>query len=175
MNPASSSSWNLARSSSVKPAVRLGILEVYLLVCHVQVSADDDGLPCVELLEVCAEVVLPRHAVVQSAQLVLRVGGVDRHEEELVHLQCDDAPLVVMLVDAQSVGHVERGVAGEDGCPGVSLLLGIVPVGRVSVEREVQLSLLHLGLLQAEEVGVQCQEGVSEAFVATGTQPVDVP
>ena len=52
-------------------AVGLGILEVYLLVGHIHVATDDDGLVGVEAEQIVLEVALPLHAVVQTAQLVL--------------------------------------------------------------------------------------------------------
>ena len=56
-------------------AVGLGILQVYFLVCYVQVAAQDDWLLGIKLLDVVEEIVLPLHAVVESAQSVLRVGS----------------------------------------------------------------------------------------------------
>ena len=55
-------------------AVGLRILQVYLLVRHVQVAAYQHGLLCVKFQEVPAEGILPRHPVVQALQSVLRVG-----------------------------------------------------------------------------------------------------
>jgi hypothetical protein len=40
---------------------------------------------------------------------------------------------------------------------------------------QVELSLLHLGLLQAEEVGVELSEDGAEAFALAGAQAVYVP
>ena len=45
---------------------------------------------------------------------------------------------------------------------------GVVPVGGVAVKLQVQLAFLHLGLLQAEKVGVEPSESFDEALVFTG-------
>ena len=52
-------------------AIALGILEVYFLMGHVHVAADNDGLLLVEGKEIVAEVVVPCHAIVESPQFVL--------------------------------------------------------------------------------------------------------
>ena len=156
-------------------AVGLGVLDVNLLMGHVEVAAVDDGLLAVKALQVVAHGVFPCHPVVEALQPVLGVGGIAAYEEELGHLERDDAAFVVVLVDADAVGHVERLVAGEDGCSGIAFLVGGVPVALVAFELEVELSGLHLCLLQAEEVGVELAEDVAEAFALTGAEAVDVP
>ena len=155
--------------------VGLGILQVYLLVGHIQVAAQDDGLLGIQCHQVGTEVVLPLHAVVQSLQPVLRIGSVAGDQIEVVRLQRDDAAFVVVLVDADSVCNAQRLMLGEYGRTRIALLVGIVPVRLVAVEREVQLSLLHLCLLQTEKVSVHLLEDVAEPFPFTGSQPVDVP
>ena len=82
---------------------------------------------------------------------------------------------MVVLVDAYAIGDAQRLVAGVDGCAGVALLVGIVPEGVVAVKLEVELAGLHLGLLQAEEVGVQLAEDIFKALAHTGTQAIDIP
>ena len=156
-------------------AVGLGVLQVYFLMGHVHVAADDDRLFGIELLQVVLEIVFPMHAVVEAAEAVLGVGRIDVDEVEVGHLERDDAPFVVVLIDADAVGNRQRLMAGEDGCSGVAFLVGGVPVALVAIELEVELSGLHLRFLQAEEVGIQLAEGVAEAFSLAGAQPVDVP
>ena len=104
---------------------------------YIEVATDDDGLPAVELLEVAEEVVLPLHAVVETAQTVLAVRGIDGDEVEVRHLQRDDASFVVVLVDADAVGDGEGFVAREDGCAAIAFLVGVVPIGTVAREGEV--------------------------------------
>ena len=52
-----------------------GVLQVDLLVGHVQIAAEDHRLFPIQLREVGAEVVLPLHAVVDALEAVLGVGG----------------------------------------------------------------------------------------------------
>ena len=51
--------------------VGLGILDVDLLVSHIQVATKDDGFLCIKSLQIAPEVVLPRHTVVETLQAVL--------------------------------------------------------------------------------------------------------
>ena len=80
-----------------------------------------------------------------------------------------------MLLDAHAVAHTQWLVAAVDGSTRVAFLLGIVPVGTVALKFKVQLTSLHLGLLQAEEIGVQFLENVAEPLAHYGPQAVHVP
>jgi len=156
-------------------AVGLRVLDVYLLVRHVQVAAEDDRLLRVKLLEIFAEVILPRHSVVQTLQAVLRVGRIAAHQEEVSHLQRDDTPLVVVRVYADAIAHVQRLMTGEDGRARIAFLLGRVPIRLIAFKLNVELAGLHLRLLKAEEIGIQLTENISEAFALAGAQAVHIP
>ena len=93
----------------------------------------------------------------------------------MVVLQRDDAPLAVVFRNADAIGHAEWLVLREDSCAAIPFLLGIVPIALIAVESDVQLTLLHLGLLQAEEVGVQRLEDFAEALTVAGPQPIHIP
>ena len=80
-----------------------------------------------------------------------------------------------MLVDADAVGDVQGQVPAVDGRSGVALFVGRVPIGGVAGELQVQLARLHLGLLQAEEIGVQVYENVRKPFAGHGPQAIDIP
>ena len=155
--------------------VGLGVLQVHFLMGHVHVAADDDGFLLVEPTQISLEVGFPLHAVVQAPQSVLRIGRIDGDEIERGHFERDDAPLVVVLVDADAVADAQRLMAREDGRAAVALLVGVVPIGTVALEVEVELPLLHLGFLQTEEVGIQLFEHIAEAFAHAGSQAVDIP
>ena len=51
--------------------VCLGVLDVDLLVSHIQVATEDHRLLRIESLQIAPEVVLPRHTVVETLQAVL--------------------------------------------------------------------------------------------------------
>ena len=156
-------------------AVCLRVFQVDFLMGHVEVAAYDDGFLGLQLLEELQKVVLPLHAVVEPPQTVLRVGGIAGDEIEVVEFECDDAPLVVVDVDAHAVGDAQGVDAGEDGCSGVSFFLGIVPIAFIALEGDVCLSGLEFCFLQAEAVGIECAETFFKAFFAAGTQAVDIP
>ena len=155
--------------------VGLRILDVYLLVGHVQIAAEDDGLLLIQAFQVIAKVSLPRHAVVQTLQTVLRIGGIATHQEEVFHLQRHHPTLVIVHLDADAVGHTLRLMLREDGCATVAFLLGIVPIALIALESQIQLSLLHLRLLQTEEVGIKRLEYLTETLALAGSQTVHVP
>lgn len=77
--------------------VPLGVLQVNLLVRHVEVSAQHHGLLHVELAQVIAEVLVPGFAVVQPHEASARVWYVRRHQVEVGELCGDDAALFVVL------------------------------------------------------------------------------
>ena len=66
-------------------------------------------------------------------------------------------------------------MAGIDGRPGIAFFLGIIPIGLIAQEFQVDLARLQFGLLQAEEIGVELREHIGEAFAGYGPQAVDVP
>ena len=82
---------------------------------HVQVTAEDDGLLRVELLQIVTESILPRHTVFEALQTVLRVRRVAADKIEVLHLQRDHTTLVVVQIDADAVADADRLVLREDG------------------------------------------------------------
>ena len=71
-------------------AVGLGILQINLLVGHVQVAAVDYGL-----------------AVSQPGQLPLGIGHIDRYDEIILIFCRNHAPLAVVLLHADAAGHFQ--------------------------------------------------------------------
>ena len=82
---------------------------------------------------------------------------------------------MVMLVNPYPVSHIYRLVSGEYRRSGISLLLGIVPIRPVARKLQIDLSLLQLRLLQAEEVGIKLHEYIREPLAAHGPQAVNIP
>ena len=154
-------------------AVGGGILNVDLLMRDIQVAAKDDRLR--ETAEIGAHVILPAHAIVQAFEAVLRVRDIGAHEEQIRIFQGDHAPLVVMFVDADAIAHGQRIMFRIDRSAGVPLLVGIVPIGLIPEELQVDLAGLQLGLLQTEEIGIQVRKHVREPFPRHGPQAVYVP
>ena len=63
--------------------VTFGILEVNLLMCHIEVSTH-------------------YHWLIKTLETILTVRHIHVHEIELIHLKRDDAPLMIMLVNADA-------------------------------------------------------------------------
>ena len=156
-------------------AVGLGVLEVDLAVSDVEVAAEDHGLGLLQLLEIRQKSVLPCHAVIQTAKLILRVRRIAGHGKEIREFRCDHPSLVVMLLDADTVTDRKRLLLGEHRRARISLLFGVVPVGVIPLGREVDLPLLKLCLLQTENVRVDLFEKVLKPLCHAGSQTVDVP
>ena len=143
---------------------------------YVQVAAVDHRLGFVQRHEVVPQVVLPAHAVVDPLQFVLGVGSVAAHQIERLILQGDEPPLVVMLVDVHTVGGVNGGVGSKDGGAGIALLLGGAPeLQNTLSQRDVRLSPLHFGLLEAEKVRPLGLIKFGKPLFHTGPQAVYVP
>ena len=155
--------------------VRLGVLEVDFFMGHVEVAADDDRLVPVQFQQVLAEVVFPFHAVRQAGQFALGIGCIAGHEVVFREFQGDQAPFVVVLVDAHTVADGQGRQAGEDGRAAVAFAVGIVPVLFIARQVQVYLAGLELRFLQAEDVGVEGLERIHEAFLHDSPQAVDVP
>ena len=155
--------------------VGFGIFQVNLLVCHVEVATHYHRFLLVESLDICEEIVFPSHSVVKTLESVLRIRHIHAHEIELLHLQCDDTSLVVVLVDTYTICHAQRIMACIYSRTRVAFLVGIVPIRCIALKFEVELSSLHLCLLQAEKVSVELFEYVAEPFSYASSQSVYIP
>ena len=155
--------------------VCLRVFEVDFFVSHVHVTTDDDGFLAIEFKKIVAEGILPSHSVVESAESVLTVWGIDADEIVVFHLESDDAPFVVVFFEAEAVGYIDGGMSGEDGSSRVAFLLGVVPIGGLAWEFQVELSGLHLCFLKAEEVGIQFGKSFGKVLPYHCSEAVDVP
>ena len=164
----------LVGEAGVHP-VGLGVLQVDLLMGHVQVAAVDHRLLGVQLRQVGADVVLPLHTVVQTGQLVLGVGGVAADQIEVLKFRGDDPALVAVDIAAEIIGHGQGRAAGEHGGAGIARLVGAVPEPLVALQLEGRLLGTHLRLLQADDVRIRQRAEVQKALVQAGPQAVDVP
>ena len=162
-------------SKSRIATVALRVLQVYLLMSHIEIAADDYSFFFFFLFYKIEKIVFLVHTIVETLEFVLGIGNIDVDEEEVIHLKCNDTPLVVVLVNADTIIDVERSVSGESSRSGISLFIGIVPERLISFKVQVKLSCLHLGFLNAEEIGVELTEDVAEAFSFTGPEAVYVP
>jgi hypothetical protein len=144
-------------------------------VGHVAVATEENWLLGIEILEIVTEIILPGHTIVQTLQPVLRVGSVTANEIEIIHLEGYHAALVVVLIDTDAVAYAQGLMLSEDSCAAVAFLVGIVPITVIALIGKVELSLLHLCLLQTEEVGIQLLEDITEALTLACAQTVYIP
>ena len=141
-------------------AVGLRVLEVNLLMRHIKVAAQNYGFLLVQILYVGKEVVLPCHAVVESAQAVLRVGRVARNEIEALHLERNDTSLVAVLVDADAEGYVHRLFFCKNRRTRVSFLVRVIPVFVITRQIHLNLIRLQLTLLNAENIRIHLMKNI---------------
>ena len=130
----------------------------------VHVPADYHRLLRVKPYEIIPERVLPAHAVVDALQAVLRVRCVNADKVEVIVFQRDDAPLGVMLRQAEIIADGERRVLCEYRGAGIALALGVAPIALIAGEVKLDLSCLKLCLLKAEKVCVEAPENVLKTF-----------
>ena len=155
--------------------VRVRVFEVDLLVGNVHVAADNHAFALGQAADIGPEGIFPLHAVIQPFEAVLGIGRIDIHQIEIRHLECQHSPFVVVFLNPDAAGYRKRRMAGIDGRPGIAFFLGIIPIGLIAQEFQVDLTRLQFGLLQAEEIGVELREHIGEAFAGYGPQAVDVP
>ena len=155
--------------------VGLGILDINLFMSHIQVTTKDNGFLLIETLEIGTEGIFPRHAIIETFQAILRIRCVTADEVEIRHFKRDDTAFVVVLIDTDTIGHIERLVAGKDGGTRIAFLIGIVPIRLIALKGQIKLSFLHLRLLEAEEVGIQLTENLTESFTLASAKSIDIP
>ena len=156
-------------------AVGLGVLDVDFLVGDVQIAAEDHRLLGVQPQEIIAESVFPLHPVVQALEPVLAVGGVAVDQVKAGVLEGDHTPLLIVLFRPHPQLDRQRGRLTVAGSAGVALFIGRVGVLGVALGVEIRLAGLHLGFLEAEDVGVQRREALGETVGQAGPQAVDIP
>ena len=82
---------------------------------------------------------------------------------------------MVVFLNAQASGNGNGLFLSEYNGAGVTLLLGIIPVIVITLVGPVNLALLQLGFLQADDVGIDRIEKVHEALLHAGPQTIYIP
>ena len=141
----------------------------------IEITADDNRFFRTQIKEERAKGILPVHAVIEAFERALCIRRVDSNEVDIRQLHRNDAPLVVVLLYTDAIGHREGLYARKDRRTRIPLFLCAVKILLIAGQIEDRLSLLHLGLLQAEYIGIQLLERFHEALLERGAQSVDVP
>ena len=113
--------------------------------------------------------------MLEACELRLGIGRVDIHEPELLELAGANAAFGVEGGRAYMMHDLQRLFPREDRGARIALLLGIAPILHVSRQVKLYLTLLELGLLQGEHIGVEGGERLVEALLHNGAQAVHVP
>ena len=155
--------------------VGLGVFQIDFLMCDVEVATEHYRFFLVQFHKVGAEIVLPALAVGKAAQAVLRIGRIAADEIKIVKLTGDDAPLMVVLVDANAKGMPEHRHAREHGRAGIALLFG--GINQRLVARQIYRIVLraHFDFLQANHIGVKRRHALLKTLFDAGAQAVYVP
>src|SRR5258708_39331522 len=107
-----------------------------------------------------------------------RAGGqVDRHHPELAEARLDVASLGVEFLALEAAARLVRLPAAVKSDAAIAFLLGKAVARRVPlqrVQRRVQIRLLALDLLQADDVGALRGEPAEQALLRRRTDAVDV-
>ena len=141
----------------------------------VQIAAVYDGLFLIQRADVGEKSVLPLHAVVEAHQTVARIRHIDRYEIIVGEFKSYHSALAVVLGDAEIVAHGQGRAAGEYRRAGVALALGVIPILMIAVELQLDLTGLHLCLLQAKYIGVELCEALIEILAEAGSDAVYIP
>ena len=142
---------------------------------HIHVTTDNDTLLFGKPAQIRPECILPTHAVIQTLQLILRVGCIHGYQVILRIFQCDDPTLMVVLLDSHTIADADWFFLCKNRCPGISLFLRIIPILMVSRQIHLYLPGLKLGLLQAEKICIELCKILHKVFTHNGPKTVDIP
>ncbi len=151
------------------------IFQVDFCVGHIEIPADNYWLFLVQLLQKFLEGCFPLHAVGKTSQFLLGIWGIYRYKIAVLQLQGNHPSLMVMLLNAQSIGNIQWLYPAKYRCTGVPLLLCTVPILLISRQIKYSLPWLHLGLLNTEYICIHIPERLHKPLGETGSQAVDVP
>lgn len=119
--------------------------------------------------------IVPRHAMVDARKAVLGIGGIHIDQPKFGEFQRHDAPLCIELARAEAMQSPQRCLPRKDRRTRIALAFGIAPILRIPRQINVDLSLLKLGFLQADDICRQTGDRILEAFFHRGPQAIDIP
>ena len=156
-------------------AVSLRILQINLLSRHIQITADNNRLLCIQLLQISTEHILPHHAVIKTRQAILGIRRIHRHQIKALKLQRNHTTFLIVLLLPQAIGNSQRLNPRKNSSTAVSLTLRTVPILLVAGEYKIRLLALHLRFLQANNIRRSLLQKFGKALRHAGTQTVNIP
>ena len=158
-------------------SVLFGPGEVDLAVGDVEIAGKDDGLGLFELFHVGEEGGVPLDAVGETAEVILRVRGVDVDDKKVRVLGREDAAFLIVLGPAYPEAGGEHRHLAEGGDAGVTLLDRRIPLHVPARLFKSDFDLVGTGLhfLEEDHVRLVQLEEVDEALFEDGADAVHVP
>ena len=156
-------------------AVSLRILQINLLSRHIQITADNNRLLSIQLLQISTEHILPHHAVIKTRQAILGIRRIHRHQIKAPKLQRNHTPFLIVLLLAQAIDNSQRLNLRKNSCTAVALALRTVPILLIAGEHKIRLLALHLRFLQANNIRRSLLQKIGKALRHAGTQTVNIP
>ena len=143
---------------------------------HIHISAEDDGLCFIQLFAVITESILKAAPKIKPCKLPLRIRGIDGNEVKIGILKGNNPALTLeFLIRSNAEADGKRLMLRKYRSAGITLLLGVIPVGMIALGRKIYLSLLKLRFLQCEKIRIGLGKKIVKALAHAGAQAVDIP
>ena len=155
--------------------VGAGIFQVNFLMRHIHIPTHNHWFLFGQFLQVISEILFPVYTVIQALQTILRIRNIHINQIEIRHFHSNHPTLMVMFINADTVGHIQGRMLGIDSRSGIAFLVGIVPIRLITNKFHIDLAFLQFGFLQAEEIGIERLEDFGEALSRHSAQAVYIP
>ena len=144
-------------------------------MCHIQIATENNRLFLLQLLQKLAKIILPLHPIRKSRQLILGVRRIAGHHIIIRVLRRNDAPFMIVLLNAETVAHAKRLLLRKQRCSRISFLLRIAPILIIPRKLQINLPFLQLALLNTENIRIQLMKYIQKSLSHTRPQAVYVP
>ena len=155
--------------------VGLRILQVDLLMCHIEIPAADHRLTFLQFQQVCQKILFPVHTVFQSAQFTLGIWCIYSHQIKFFIFQGDHTSFFVMFLNSNSIRHRQWLFLCKNSSSGISPSVGIIPILIISRKFQLHLPLLAFRFLQAENIRIKCCKALFKPFANACTYTIYIP
>ena len=161
----------IGKSRAAAVVIRAG--KVDFVMRDIQVAAKNHRLAGGLFHQVLAKCLIPIKAVIEAAELILRVGRVHIHEDEVRILKRQYAAFAIVAIDAEADFHIERFFAREHRDAGIAGFFRGIPKIMITrkLQRELHLLGPRLGFLQAKNVGISVATKSPKPLPITARMP----